>query len=123
MKAINFIINLILTTQRNCLEPDVGFTQGEQLLINSNKINWETFNTPKIRTVFYSSWRTYDDFGTRIRLKCHRPMNRQEKTLDGELCTNWELIDSFGVRLDYELHRNFYDDPHGNNWEYPGKRL
>ena len=132
MKVINIIINRILTTQRNCLELDFGFIQGEQLIINRNKINWETFNTQKIKTVFYSNWFTFNifDFGTRIRLKCHQPMNRKERTLDGELCTNWEFIDSFGVRLDLndstshtDSHQNFYNFPHGFTWEYPGKRL
>ena len=114
---------------------DDDFSQGEQLvnyefIISKNKINWETFNTQKIRTVFYSNWWTDNDFGTRIRLKCHKPLNRKKQTLDGELCTNWQLIDSFGVRLDFDdsqnntgSHQNFYDDSRGYRWEYPGKRL
>ena len=58
-----------------------------------------------------------DFFRTRVRIKCHRPIKREEKTLQDELCTNWELIDRFGVRLDFNdstCHadgcKNFYDD-------------
>ena len=66
------------------------------------------------------------DFGTRVRIKCHQPIKREEKTLQDESCTNWELIDRFGVRLDFndsnchaDGYKNFYDDP----WIYfDGKR-
>ena len=43
----------------------------------------------------------YNDFGTRVRIKCHPPIKRKEKTLQDELCTNWESIDSLGVLLDF----------------------
>ena len=66
------------------------------LIINRKKIEWETFDTSKIKTVFFSS---STDFGTKIRYKCHRPIPRRKRTLDGESCSNWQLIDSFGVRL------------------------
>ena len=58
-----------------------------------------------------------NDFGTKIRYKCHFPIQRRKRTLDGEWCTNWQLIDSFGVRLNsnspitaIESYENFYDE-------------
>ena len=84
------------------------------------KIEWETFNTSKIKTVFHSYHKTSTDFGTKIRYKCHHPIQRRKRTLDGESCSNWQLIDSFGVRLndfnsnspitDTENYENFYDE-------------
>ena len=74
------------------------------------------------------------DFGTRVRIKCHRPIKRQEKirmkNLKTESCTNWEFIDRFGVRLNFHESINhadgckkFYDDPwinyHGGLWWTP----
>ena len=97
--------------RRNCLESDFGFNSGEQLIINRHKIDWETLNTPNIKTVFYSDWRAYNDYGTRIRFKCHKPIQRKAKTLEAELCTNWDFIDSFGVRYHTDGYKKFYDDP------------
>ena len=39
------------------------------------------------------------DYGTRIRFKCHKPIQRKNQTLEAELCTNWDFMDKFGVRL------------------------
>ena len=114
------------------------FNSWEQLTINRNKIEWETLNTSEIKTVFYSSWKNdVNDYGARIRFKCHKPIQRKAKTLEAELCTNWDFIDSFGVRLDFDDsiyhtdgYKNFYDDPsgygpyqYGDGWEYFGKGL
>ena len=86
-------------------------------------MNWETFNTPKIKTVYKSDPKDYSstfsmDFGSKIRYKCHLPIHREKQTGDGETCLNWKLIDSFGVRLDLDetIHhtddyKEFYDDP------------
>ena len=82
-----------------------------RLIINRNKFDWETLNTPKIRAVVHSSLFSDNDFGTKLRFKCHKPIQRKATTIDGELCTNWNLIDSFGVRLDSYYYKNFYDDP------------
>ena len=80
-------------------------------------MDWETLNTPKIKTVFHS----YDedsDYGTKLRIKCQQRIKRREKTIDGELCTNWDRLDTFGVAEFYDRNstkfvRNFYDDPIG----------
>ena len=73
-----------------------------------------------------------NDFGTKIRFKCHQQFKRKEQTLDGEFCSNWNLIDGFGVRLDFDDtifhidgYKNFYEDPNGDGWDlvWPGKRL
>ena len=89
--------------RRNWLEFDFGLNLGEQLIINRNKIDWETLNTSKIKTVFYSSWHyNENDYGTRIRFKCHKPIQRKAKTSKNESCENWKLIDRFGVRLDFD---------------------
>ena len=96
----------------------------------SYKFDWETFNTPKIKTIFYLHQYAANDFGTKIIFKCHAPLKRKKQTLDGELCSNWNLIDSLGVRLDFDVsiyqidgYKNFYDDPSGEGWDWPGKRL
>ena len=130
MRAIYTAINHILTTQRNCFEFVFGFFLGQPLTKNRNKFDWETLNTPKIKTVFYSAGRADSDFGTRIRLKCHQQIQRIAKTIEGEICTNWEQIDSFGVILDfddsihhYDGYKIFYDDLSGNYWTSPGTGL
>ena len=93
------------------------FNSWEQLTINRNKIEWETLNTSEIKTVFYSSWKNdVNDYGARIRFKCHKPIQRKAKTLEAELCTNWDFIDSFGVNTDG--YKKFYDDP-PESWSNP----
>ena len=101
--------------------------------MNRTKFGWETLNTPKIKTVFYSErWFTngYIDYGTKLRIKCQQRIQRKEKTIDGELCANWDRIDSFGVELDFDDsiyhtdgYEKFYDDPIGGWWDYPGNGL
>ena len=87
-------------------------------------MDWETFNTPKIKTIFYSDRNADTDYGTKLRIKCHQRIKRKAKTIEGKLCANWNLIDSFGVGLDshgsiyhMEIYHNlshdydqFYDD-------------
>ena len=80
-------------------------------------MNWETLNTSKIKTVYYSEYNSEIDFGTRIKYKCHQFIQRIDKTLDSESCTNWKFIDSLGVRLDIDntiyhndSYKHFYDD-------------
>ena len=130
MKAMNTAINHILTTQRNCLEFYFGFILGKQLIINRNKFDWETLNTPKIKTVFYSYFYADSDYGTKLRIKCQQRIQRIEKTINGEICANWDRIDSFGVELDFKdsIHHTdgyekFYDDPISDWWEQPGNGL
>ena len=86
---------------------------------NDAQFNWETFNTRKIKTIFFSPGnspgkksvaRAYNDFGTKIRIKCYRAMNRVDRTSDGEQCSNWQDVDSYGIRSDYyTVYKNFYD--------------
>ena len=90
----------------------------ERPLINRNEYEWETFNTSIIKVVFNSFMIYKDDYGTRVRFKCHKRIQRKAKTLEGESCTNWDQIDGFGVRLDFDnsihhtdRYKNFYDDP------------
>ena len=121
MKPINITFIRISMMRRNCLEFDFGFNSGEQLIINRNKIDWETLNTSEIKLVFFTSRHEShheNDYGARIRFKCHKPIQRKAKTLEAELCTNWDFIDSFGVRLDFDDsiyhtdgYKKFYDDP------------
>ena len=78
-------------------------------------MDWETLNTQKIKAVFYTYRRSAVDFGTKIRFKCHRPIQPKERTRGGQLCTNWKLIDSFGVRLpenDYYTYDSRYESGH-----------
>ena len=85
---------------------------------NDAQFNWETFNTRKIKTVFFSpGWfvRVYNDYGTKIRIKCYRAMNRVDRTSDGEQCSNWQDVDSYGIRPDYyTVYKNFYDPMYSN---------
>ena len=99
-------------------------------MINRNKYQWETLNTPIIKTVFFSQ--KDNDYGTRIRIKCHQPMQRKAETLEGEKCTNWDHVDSFGVRFDFDdsIHhaddyQNFYENPREfSGWdEFSGNEL
>ena len=110
--------------QRNCLEFEFEFISGRHLIVNRNKLDWETLNTPKIKTVFYSHRRKkVNDYGTKLRIKCHQRIQRKEKTIDGELCTKWDRIDSFGVKLDFDDSKHqtdgyekYYNDP-GVFWD------
>ena len=93
---------------------------------NDAQFNWETFNTRKIKTVFFSPGLSLDDYGTKIRIKCYLAMNRINRTSDGEQCANWQDIDSYGVRLDQinssdNDYRNFYDPVYSslNSWDDP----
>ena len=67
-------------------------------------------NTSKIKTVFNSPEKVWihddHDFGSRIKLKCHQSIQRKEKTIEGESCTNWELIDRLGIPLPKGSKRN-----------------
>ena len=119
---MNIAIDHILMTQRNCLEFHFELIFGERPIINRNKYEWETLNTPKIKTVFYSFRSPHNDYGTKLRIKCRQRIERKTKTIKSELCINWELIDNFGVRLDLDGsvyhtddYENFYDDPK-DNW-------
>ena len=38
---------------------------------NDAQFNWETFNTRKIKTVFFSPGLSFDDYGSKIRIKCY----------------------------------------------------
>ena len=123
-------LNHTLTTQRNCLEFDFGFIVDIYLIINRKKFDWETLNTPKIKTVFYSHGGANSDYGTKLRIKCQQRIQRKEKTIDGELCANWDRIDSFGVQLDFDdsIYHNdgyekFYDDPKSDRWDWLGNGL
>ena len=128
---MNITMNHILMMQRNCFKIHFESILGKRLVINRNKFDWETLNTPKIKTIFYSNEWTDNDYGTKLRIKCHRRIQRKEKTIDDESCTNWNRIDSFGVELDLEgtIHRNdgyekFYDDPSdSHNWKDQGNGL
>ena len=99
---------------------------GKRLIINRNKFDWETFNTSKIKTIFnYEDW-AENDYGSKLRFKCHQRIQRKDKTIDGDLCINWELIDSFGVDLNGSIHHTdgyekFYDDP--GSWRNQGNGL
>ena len=90
---------------------------------NDAQFNWETFNTRKIKTVFFSPGgnfvRGYNDYGTKIRIKCYRPMKRKDRTPDGERCANWQDVDSYGIRLDQSnssdtVYKKFYDPMYRN---------
>ena len=104
----------------------------KQLIINRNKFDWETLNTPKIKTVFYSYENEDSDYGTKLRIKCQQRIQRKEKTIDGELCANWDRIDSFGVQLGFyyddsfyhtDGYEKFYDDPTDYPWFESGNGL
>ena len=89
------------------------------------KLNWETLNTQIVKIIFSSrgEFEWLNDFGSRIRVKCHTKITRLEFTSEGEKCQNWENIDSLGVQLVpmtppplYDPYANFYD-PHANLYD------
>ena len=40
------------------------------------------------------------DYGTRIQIKCHKPLTRQHQTRGGQACVNWKTLDSLVAQLD-----------------------
>ena len=40
-----------------------------------------------------------NDYGSRLRLKCHAAITRNNFTLNNEKCANWTDVDSLGVQL------------------------
>ena len=60
-------------------------------------------------TYFHSdgSGQHMKDYGTKIRIKCNKPLSRKKRTLDEETCANWQTVDSFGVRI---IEWSKYDD-------------
>ena len=82
-------------------------------------------NTQIVKIVFSSrgEFEWLNDFGSRIRVKCHTKITRQEFTSKGEKCQNWENIDSLGVQFVpmappplYDPYANFYD-PYANVYD------
>ena len=81
-------------------------------------------NSRKLKVIFNSKaggLRLSNDYGTRIRIKCHQKIERISQTLDDEKCVNWEFMDSFGVKSPDSFFVNkFYNSV---NWRYIGLRL
>lgn len=79
-------------------------------------------DTRKIIVVLSSEF--INDYGSRIRLKCHEPITRKDFTLNNEKCSNWTDIDSLGVELvprvklgmaeptgiPFQDYKHFYED-------------
>ena len=89
------------------------------------KLNWETLNSQTVKIIFSSrgEFEWLNDFGSRIRVKCHKKLTRLEFTSEGEKCQNWENIDSLGVQFSpmtpppvYDPYANFYD-PYTNFYD------
>ena len=83
------------------------------MILNRHKFDWETFNTNIIKIIYSSrvyELRFFNDYGSKIILKCNRPISRKEETRDGETCANWQYIDSFGVKKtnNTEIYTEFY---------------
>ena len=71
-----------------------------------------------------------NDYGSRIRLKCHESIIRKNFTLNNEQCSTWAELDSLGIQLvprrsimelpppefdqdsviPFEDYKHFYDD-------------
>ena len=61
------------------------------------------------------SYWVLNDYGTRIEIKCHKPLTRQHQTRSGQTCVNWKTLDSLVEPLDkyskeYENDYNTYSD-------------
>ena len=83
------------------------------MILNRHKFDWETFNTNIIKIIYSSrvyELRFFNDYGSKIILKCNRPIPRIKETRDGETCANWQYIDSFGVKKtnNTEIYTEFY---------------
>ena len=88
-------------------------------------MNWETLDTQTVKIIFSSrgEFEWLNDFGSKIQVKCHTKITRQEFTSEGEKCQNWEKIDSLGVQFVpmtppplYDPYTNFYDS-HANVYD------
>ena len=75
-------------------------------------------NTRKIKVIFSEHGA---DYGTKIQIKCHKPIDRIDQTLDDQKCVNWEFMDSFGIKsVDLFNVKKFY---YSVNWRNIGLRL
>ena len=41
-----------------------------------------------------------NDYGTRIQIKCHKPVTRHYQTKNGQTCVNWKTLDGIVEPLD-----------------------
>ena len=78
-------------------------------------------NTRKIKVVFGalagdSPRYFWNDYGTRIQIKCHQKIERISRTRDGVKCVNWELMDSFGIGGIYEGSTRVHKFYRSVNW-------
>ena len=91
---------------------NIKFVLNIRKVINVHKFEWETFNTQKIMIYFFSHTLPFfgglftDNYGSKIRIKCHQPISRRSQTLNGENCSNWRIIDSLEVKA--SLNESFY---------------
>ena len=89
-------------------------------------------DTRKIMVVLSSE--SINDYGSKIRLKCHEPITRKDFTLKNEKCSDWTDIDSLGVELvprvklgmaeptgiPFQDYKHFYEDLYSGIglWQY-----
>ena len=61
-----------------------------------------------------------NDYGTRIQIKCHKPLTRQHQTRSGQMCVNWKTLDSLVEPLDKHSkeYENDYPDTY-YHWVNP----
>ena len=60
-----------------------------------------------------------NDYGTRIQIKCHKPITRHHQTRSGQTCVNWMTLDSFVEPLDKLPWKNLLDkEP--SHWKLSG---
>ena len=126
-KHFDKISRIIEFSENDCTSYDI--MSFEFSFQNCLKFNWETFNSRKIKLAFHSLDSSNEqNYGAKIKIKCHEPIIRKDYTLDGEKCAYWNNVDSFGVKFvpnfdfsrdmklfpGYELaltgvYENFYD--------------
>ena len=102
-------------------------TFGFKLTLNKYKFDWETMNTRIIKVIFNSKspfdtpGNFWNDYGTRIQIKCYQKIGRISQTFDGVKCVNWEFMDSFGIRsVGSSVVHKFYSSV---NWRGIGQWL
>ena len=77
--------------------------------------------TRKIKVLFFAEASDFNDYGTRIQIKCYQKIERITQTLDAQKCVNWEFMDSFGIKsVGLSAIHKFYQSV---NWRGIGLRL
>ena len=58
----------------------------------------------------FTDYRILNDFGTKIQIQCHQPIQRLNINIDGQKCSNWAKLDRMAVRQKQEqINEKLFD--------------